>query len=168
MGFLGSTFMKGYALRMKLQAERRLNDVTMEVSRCKRQMSNLQRNLRNQKKYQDTMLSGNYQSKMQALYAGLEKDASGNLTETGQKQYQNMQSSIFLQQQQYQTQKAYAEQAYEDYYTAQLEPLKDLEDRLVTEKSEAEQDRTFWDETYKAYSGMAKEDLKTVIPEANG
>ena len=50
MGFLGSTFMKGYALRMKLQAERRLNDVTMEVSRCKRQMSNLQRNLRNQKK----------------------------------------------------------------------------------------------------------------------
>ena len=115
MGFLGSTFMKGYALRMKLQAERRLNDVTMEVSRCKRQMSNLQRNLRNQKKYQDTMLSGNYQSKMQALYAGLEKDASGNLTENGQKQYQNMQSSIFLQQQQYQTQKAYAEQAYEDY-----------------------------------------------------
>ena len=70
MGFLTSTFMKSYAIRMKLQAERNLMSINLRAGRVQRQMKNVQRMVKTQQRYQN-MAS---QATLQASLAPLQRD----------------------------------------------------------------------------------------------
>ena len=171
MGFLTSSYMKGYAIRMKLQAQRKLMSINLEAGRVKRKMDTLQRQLKNQQRYQNSVSQINYSSIMQQNQLAMSqamsmKDANGNMTAEGQKLYQQYQQSIFTAQNNYQMQKELNAQNFDYLYEQYLEPLKDEEERLQMEKQSAETDLAFWQETEKTYAQQTKEEIKSVVPDA--
>lgn len=162
MGFLTSSFMKSFAVRMHLQAQRRLMCITLQVGRVQRQQRSLQSQMKNQQKLQNAALQGPYQQKLQGFYASLqEAQQSGN-----QSAISTAQQSIFQAQQEYQMNREYQSTIFDSWYEAQLEPLKDLEDQLQIEKQQAETDAQFWKGVQDSYTSAVKEDIKSVIPES--
>ncbi len=162
MGFLTSSFMKSYAVRMHLQAQRKLMSITLQAGRVQRQQRSLQSQMKNQQKLQNAALQGPYQQKLQGFYASLkEAQDSGNQTAIS-----TAQQSIFQAQQEYQMNREYQSTIFDSWYEAQLEPLKDLEEQLQVEKQQAETDVQFWAEVQKSYESSTKDAIKSVVPEA--
>ncbi len=171
MGFLTSSFMKSYAIRMKLQAQRKLMSINLQAGRVQRQMSTLQRQIKNQQRYQNSYMQTGYTQKMGQLQSALQssllmKDSKGNLTTEGQLAYQSAQQSIFAMQSNYQMQKEMIAQSADLMYEQYLEPLKDEEERLAVEKQQAESELALWQETEKTYAQAVKEEVKSVVPDA--
>lgn len=170
MGFLTSSFMKSYAVRMHLQAQRKLMSITLRVGQVQRQQRNLQSQMKNQQRFGSMQAQRDYQIQYNQLMSGLDapgmKDANGQLTDQGKQTYQNMQSSIFALQQNYQMNREMNSQMFDQYYEMQLEPLKDLEEDLQIEKQQAETDAQFWKGVQDSYTSAVKEDIKSVVPEA--
>jgi len=167
MGFLTSSFMKSYAVRMHLQAQRKLMSITLRVGKVQRQQRNLQTQLKNQQRYNNSISQAEYQRQYNSIMNGCEKDpTTGQLTALGKEQYQQNQTSIFNLQQQYQMNKSIQEDIFNQYYEAQLEPLKDLEEDLQVEKQQAETDVAFWKGVQDSYTSAVKEDIKSVVPDA--
>jgi len=160
--------MKGFAIRMKLRAERDLQSVVLDMNRNKRKMRNLERQQKSTSKYQNMTLLANYNGKLygtdgqNGLSAQMQAASKAGNTELA--------NSIFTQIQQaqneYSMQQQYNQQYWEDYFEAQLQPLQDEEERLETEKSNAEQDRDYWNQVAQSYGQAVKEDIKNVVPNA--
>ncbi len=161
MGFLTSTFMKSYAIRMKLQAERNLMSINLRAGRVQRQMKNVQRMVKTQQRYQN-MAS---QATLQASLAPLQRDLQA-YQQAGDTANMN---SIFSQMQniqmKYSMEKQYNDGYWDEWMEAQLAPLQDEEESLQLEKTMAEQEKVFWDETLKSYSQQNKDDVKSVVPD---
>ena len=64
--------MKSYAIRMKLQAQRKLMSINLQAGRVQRQMSTLQRQIKNQQRYQNSYMQTGYTQKMGQLQSALQ------------------------------------------------------------------------------------------------
>lgn len=169
MGFLTSTFMKSYAIRMKLQAQRTLMSINLEAGRVQRQMRSLQRQIKSQQGFQNMMMQNEMSGALYGvngqggLYAQMQAAQSSGDTQTA--------NSIFSKIQQYQNQYAMQRETnssfWDDWMEAQLEPLKDREETLQIEKTQAENELALWTETEKSYSQQAKDDIKSVVPDVS-
>lgn len=168
MGFLTSTFMKSYSLRMKLQAQRRLMSINLEVGRVQRQMRNQQRELKSREKYGNAMIQAELSTKLYGsagnlgLYEQLKEAQKAGDTTTANSIFGDIQQV----QNQYAMQREYNSSYWDDWMEQQLEPLKDEEARLQIEKQQAETELALWTESEKAYTQSAKDDIKSVVPDA--
>ena len=153
--------MKSYAIRMKLQAERRLMSINLESGRVQRKMRNLQRTVKSQQRYQNMALQTNLQAKMAPYQSQLSQYQQIGDTANMNSVFSLMQNA----QMEYSMQKQYNDSYWDEWMEAQLEPLQDREETLQLEKTMAEQERSFWDETVKAYSQQNKDDIKSVVPD---
>ena len=169
MGFLTSTFMKSYAIRMKLQAQRTLMSINLEAGRVQRQMRSLQRQLKSQQNMHNMSLQSELSGALYGLngqgglYGQLKAAQASGDTQTA--------NSIFSSIQQYQNQYAMQREVnssfWDDWMESQLEPLKDREETLQIEKTQAENELALWTETEKSYSQQAKDDIKSVVPDVS-
>lgn len=165
MGFLSGTFMRSFALRMKLQAQRRQMSVTMRLSQAKRQMQNKEKALRNQKEYQTYSVTSPLSQQIQTESLQMQ-GLIGKTDDISRARYTELQNSIFQKQQYMNDAKAYYANFWEIQMEKELEPLRNTEERLEVEKTQADQDFEFWAQTEKAYADQAKNDMKSLIPES--
>ena len=167
MGFLTSTFMKSFSLRMKLQAQRRLMSINLEVGRVQRQMRNQQRQLKYQQKYDNMMMQADLSTRLygSAGNVGLYDQLKAAQTAGDTSQANSIFGQIQQAQNNYAMQREYNSSYWDDWMEQQLEPLKDEEERLQLEKQQAENELALWTESEKAYAQSAKDDIKSVVPD---
>lgn len=154
--------MKSYAIRMKLQADRRLMSINLEAGRVQRQMRNLQSRIKTQQRYENMRLQYTLQGNLAPLQQQLSQyQATGDTANMN-----SVFSAIQSAQMDYSMQKQYSESYWDAYMEQHIEPLKDEEERLQQEKLMAEQEQEFWKATVETYTQKNKDDIKSVVPDA--
>lgn len=165
MGYLGSSAMKSIAIHLKCKAERRLMNVTMQAASAKRKLENTEKYLKSQNQRLNNNATSQINAQIQLANNQL-KNLVGRTDDNSNAQRLELQNSIFQQQQELQETKNYYDNLWEIQSQAQLDPLRQLSERLEIEKSNAQQDYDFWKQTQESYASKVKEDIKTVVPDA--
>lgn len=163
MGFFTGAYLKIMTGKMKRQLQFRMTQVTMQMNRVTKQIGDMEKQLQNAENSQRNAIKSDSIFKLQASTSGL----FGNEANYGadQKKYQQAQALS----QQY---AAFAEQNLtnnmEMYRQLQLEPLKNMEDSLATEKATLETRIATLTDQEKAAQEMEKAGAKDMAPNYTG
>lgn len=170
MGILTTGFMAKYAIIQCCRLQSRQRSLLLQVNHAKKAVSNMEKQLKNQKNWQLQMLKTStlgYQQTL-ATHYGL-YDQSGNMN-LDPNNGMTMNGSIWQYQQQvanvqnWQTQQAQMlENQYEAQLEALLEPLKQTEEDLETEKLDVDNDLEYWKGIKQSYAQQSKEEAKSFV-----
>lgn len=181
MGFLTGSFLRIYSARQRLQLQHRLTSVTMRLQKAQKQMGELQKQLTQMKQMQNnniTAMGNQYMqgimgagsAAMQSIFTKVQSGQALSQEEQNQMSSYNqmstnaqMQASIFMS-----SQKNQLEMGFQMYEEAQLEPLKNLEVSLETEKANLEAQLRTVEGQEEAAKKMADASKNDFVPEYTG
>lgn len=172
MGFFTGAYLKIMTGKMKRQLQNRLVQVTMQMNRVTKQIGDMEKQLQNQenmmKNYAKQSMSNSIFSYMQGgvdySSCKTEADKQAKLQEF---QYSYQQRQAYAQAQfNYQSDMLTAQ--FDMYREAQLEPLKNQEDSLATEKATLETRIQTLSDQEKAAQDMEKQGAKDMAPNYTG
>ena len=190
MGFFTGAYLKIMTGKMKRQLQNRLVQVTMQMNRVTKQIGDMEKQLQNQEnsmknavRYNTSIFMVQQMNKM-GMGSGLEAifgsavgqadaDAAAkmkSMSDAERMQYQQMayQQAQSMAQQQSAMNQEYITQMMDMYREAQLEPLKNMEDSLATEKATLETRIQTLTDQEKAAQEMEKQGAKDMAPDYTG
>lgn len=176
MGFFTGAYLKIMTGKMKRQLQNRLVQVTMQMNRVTKQIGDMEKQLQSQENSMKNAIKFNAS---QSIFSMMQKNGFG--AGFADKVTNDTKGSAFLQEQQqaYQYYQAYVQQQsnmnqeyitqmFDMYREAQLEPLKNMEDSLATEKATLETRIQTLSDQEKAAQDMEKQGAKDMAPNYTG
>ena len=179
MGFLLGAYGKLAAGQRYRSIQAKLMKIQSRLRRASRDVANMEKLIDRQEKSMLNSLTAQQNTAYNMAYAGLAQERgiqdllnSSNLSSTDQAALSNFQSTMAQVKAQQETQAAVSKQQIQDYFEQmreqQLEPLKDEEDLLQTEKDSLETQLQTAKNDYEACKQMEKEDAKMLKPDYTG
>ncbi len=180
MGFLMGAYGKLMAGKYLRNLQYELMNVTSQHRKVARQLGDMQKSMTSQKRSMQTMLQSQMYSTQMGLMSGLYPGMAQNgmnpmgLALMAQNGQFDQQSYMYytMQQQQMQQQFAMANSMWENVFEMQqesmLQPLKDLEEDLQTQKDNLESRIKVAETEYNAYKDEEKAGAQNLKPEITG
>ena len=180
MGFLMGAYGKLMAGKYLRNLQYELMNVTSQHRKVARQLGDMQKSMTSQKRSMQTMLQSQMYSTQMGLMSGLYPGMAQNgmnpmgfalMAQNGQFD-QNSYMQYTMLQQQMQQQFAMANSMWENVFEMQqesmLQPLKDLEEDLQTQKDNLESRIKVAETEYNAYKDEEKAGAQNLKPEITG
>lgn len=179
MGFLMGAYGKLMAGKYLRNLQYELMNVTSQHRKVAKQLGDMQKSMTSQKRNMQTMIQSQMNSSQMALMAGAFGMDPNNMNPyaligaTGENQLdQNKYMKYTMQQQYMQQQFAMANSMWENMFEMQqesmLQPLKDLEEDLQTQKDNLESRIKVAQTEYEAYKEEEKQGAQNLKPEITG
>lgn len=179
MGFLTGSYLKIMSAKMRLQLQSQLTSIQMQMQRATKQIGIMEKRLNSEQRNSELAM----RSQMQSSIWGQNGYASRLAKETGVSINSQDPGSLFradpsimqgfsVFQQEQQMRLAQAQSVwgdyFEDYREAQLEPLKNLETNLATQKANIEARLELNKGTEESADKMQKSSQKDFVPDYTG
>lgn len=165
MGFLSGAYGKLMAGKLVRDLQYQMTSVQSRLRRVTREIGDMKKNMQAQERNMNAQFQNQSIWAMQGLTSGVTRDESGNIDQTS---YQN----YITAQQEAQSQIAMAKSMWQNMFEmqreAQLQPLKDLEDSLQTEKDNLESRLKIAQAEYDAKKEEEKAGVKGLTPDYTG
>lgn len=165
MGFLSGAYGKLMAGKLVRDLQYQMTSVQSRLRRVTREIGDMEKNMQAQERNMNAQFQNQSIWAMQGLTSGVTRDESGNIDQTS---YQN----YITAQQEAQSQIAMAKSMWQNMFEmqreAQLQPLKDLEDSLQTEKDNLESRLKIAQAEYDAKKEEEKAGVKGLTPDYTG
>ena len=182
MGFLMGAYGKLMAGKYLRNLQYELMNVTSQHRKVAKQLGDMQKNMTSQKRNMQTMMQSQMQSAQMGLMSGLFPGMAANgmnpfglidMSGSGNSQLNQTDYMKYTQIQQYmQQQFAMANNLWENMFEMQqesmLQPLKDLEEDLQTQKDNLESRIKVAQTEYEAYKDEEKQGAQNLKPEITG
>lgn len=165
MGFLSGAYGKLMAGKLVRDLQYQMTSVQSRLRRVTREIGDMEKNMQTQERNMNAQFQNQSIWAMQGLQSGVVRDASGNIDQDSYQAY-------IYGQQMAQSQVAMAKTMWQNMFEmereAQLQPLKDLEDSLQTEKDNLESRLKIAQAEYDAKKEEEKAGVKGLTPDYTG
>lgn len=171
MGFLNGAYGKLMAGRLVRELQYQLTGVQSRLRRVTRELGDAQKSMQAQKRNMDAMMKSQMQTSIYAMMrdAGVSTDMNANMTEEQRSQYFTAYNTAMQKaQMQYSMAQSFWEQSFEMQQEAMLQPLKDEEESLQTEKDNLESRLKIAQAEYDAKKEEEKAGVKSLTPDYTG
>ena len=172
MGILTTGFMAKYAIIQCLRLQSKQRSLQLQVKRAKTAVSNMEKQMKNSKNYEMQQLKSKFAMAQAGLANGFNNTYTQATGQTGAEDPLSMNGTVFSagymkqygQLQAWMSQQmTFIETKYEAQLEAMLEPLKQDEEDLETEKLDADNDLAYWQSIRDSYKQQSKEDIKSFV-----
>lgn len=179
MGFLSGSYLKIMSAKMRIQLQSQLTSVTMQMTRITKQIGTMEKRLNSEQRHAEVAMRKQMQHSIfgqGGFAAEIARTKGVNINPNDPGALVNMDPgimqsfSIFQQDQQVRLAEAQTVWGdyFQDYREAQLEPLKNIETNLSTEKANLETRLKLVEGQEEASKQMEKSSQKDFVPEYTG
>lgn len=171
MGFLNGAYGKLMAGKLVRDLQYQMTSVQSRLRRVTRELGDAQKSMQAQKRNMDAALKSQMQSSIYAMMrdAGVATDMNADMSEEQRSQYFAAYTSATQKaQMQYSMAQSFWEQSFEMQQEAMLEPLKNEEESLQTEKDNLESRLKIAQAEYDTKKEEEKAGVKSLTPDYTG